>query len=103
MNFVSKSVIDCCSIFFVTLYSKEETSSSKIAMSHFTSFPSGVTLTPSSSASTLIKDGWFAETEAMWPGQKFCIQVEEVLLNGRSDFQDILVFKSSTYGTVLAR
>jgi spermidine synthase len=71
-------------------------------MSHITSFASGVSLTPSSSANILIKDGWFAETEAMWPGQKFCIQVEEVLLNGRSDFQDILVFKSSTYGTVLA-
>ena len=59
-------------------------------------------LTPSSSQSTFIKDGWFSETEAMWPGQKFCIQVEEVLLNGRSDFQDILVFKSTSYGTVMA-
>jgi spermidine synthase len=71
-------------------------------MSHFTSFPSGVVLTPSSSQSTLIKDGWFSETEAMWPGQKFCIQVEEVLLNGRSEFQDILVFRSASYGTVMA-
>lgn len=70
-------------------------------MSHITPFPSGVSLTPSSSAKTLVVDGWFAETEAMWPGQKFCIQVEEILLNGRSDFQDILVFKSSNYGTVL--
>jgi spermidine synthase len=34
-------------------------------------------------------------------GQKFCIQVDEVLENGRSKFQDILVFKSKTYGTVL--
>jgi len=67
-----------------------------------TPFPSGVKLTPSSSAATLVKDGWFSETEAMWPGQKFCIQVDEVLLNGRSEFQDILVFKSATYGTVLA-
>ena len=70
-------------------------------MSHVTPFASGVSLTPSSSAKTLVVDGWFAETEAMWPGQKFCIQVEEILLNGRSDFQDILVFKSSNYGTVL--
>lgn len=68
---------------------------------HQTPFPSGVKLTPSSSAGTLVKDGWFSETEAMWPGQKFCIQVDEVLLNGRSEFQDILVFKSATYGTVL--
>ena len=72
-----------------------------MAMSNQTPFKSEVSLTPSDSAKTLIVDGWFAETEAMWPGQKFCIQVEEVLLNGRSEFQDILVFRSSTYGTVL--
>ena len=64
-------------------------------------------LTPSTSASTLIKDGWFTEAETMWPGifdcsfyafvsyltinlttgQRFSLKVEEVLLNGRSDFQ----------------
>ena len=60
-----------------------------------------VKLAPSSSAGTLIRDGWFGETEAMWPGQRFCIQVEEVLINGRSEFQDILVFRSKTYGNVL--
>lgn len=61
----------------------------------------GIVLTPSDSAKTLIKDGWFAETEAMWPGQKMCLEVEEVLENGRSLFQDILMFKSKTYGNVL--
>lgn len=48
---------------------------------------SGIDLTPSDTASTLIQNGWFAETEAMWPGQKFCIEVDEVLLNGNSKFQ----------------
>ena len=62
---------------------------------------SGFNLTPSNSAAELIKDGWFSEKEAMWPGQKFCIEVEEVLANGRSEFQDILVFQSKTYGKVL--
>jgi spermidine synthase len=62
---------------------------------------SNITVTPSNSRDTLIRDGWFGETEAMWPGQKFCIEVDEVLLNGRSEFQDILVFKSKTYGNVL--
>ena len=62
----------------------------------------GPKLTASNSKDTLIKDGWFAESEAMWPGQRFCIEVDEVLENGRSEFQDILVFKSKTYGTVLA-
>ncbi|KAG6970912.1 hypothetical protein JG688_00004661 [Phytophthora aleatoria] len=44
---------------------------------------------------------WFSETEAMWPGQKFSLEVEEVLFRGKSDFQDVLVFKSATYGHVL--
>ncbi|ETV94536.1 spermidine synthase [Aphanomyces invadans] len=44
---------------------------------------------------------WFSETEAMWPGQKFCLAQEEVLYHGKSDFQDVLVFKSQTYGNVL--
>ena len=55
----------------------------------------------SNSQSEFIKDGWFFEKENMWPGQKFGIKVEKVLINGKSDFQDILVFKSSNYGTVL--
>jgi len=38
-------------------------------------------------APTQIKDGWFAENEVMWPGQRFCLKVEEVLFEGRSDFQ----------------
>ena len=29
------------------------------------------------------------------------LQVEDVLYEGRSDFQDVLVFRSSTYGHVL--
>lgn len=58
-----------------------------ISLSKMSEFASGLQLTPSSSQFELIKDGWFAETEAMWPGQKFCIQVDEVLANGRSEFQ----------------
>uniref|UniRef100_A0A7S2HBD7 PABS domain-containing protein n=1 Tax=Haptolina brevifila TaxID=156173 RepID=A0A7S2HBD7_9EUKA len=48
-----------------------------------------------------IKDGWFTEAEVMWPGQAMSLKVEEVLYEGRSDFQDVLVFRSATYGTVL--
>jgi hypothetical protein len=62
-------------------------------MTDFTSSESGLKLTPSSSQNDLIKNGWFGEIEAMWPGQKFCIEVDEVLVNGRSEFQDILVFQ----------
>ncbi|CAE7641519.1 Srm [Symbiodinium microadriaticum] len=34
-------------------------------------------------------------------GQKFGLKVEEVILNGKSEFQDILLFKSTHYGNVL--
>jgi len=37
----------------------------------------------------------------MWPGQAMTLKVEEVLYEGRSEFQDVLVFRSTTYGTVL--
>jgi len=47
-----------------------------------------------------IKDGWFIETGTLWPGQGLALQVEEVLFHGKSDFQDVLFFKSKTYGTV---
>ena len=49
----------------------------------------------------LISDGWFRERGALWPGQAMSLQVEKVLYHKRSDFQDVLVFQSTTYGTVL--
>ncbi|KAI9189459.1 putrescine aminopropyltransferase [Blastocladiella emersonii ATCC 22665] len=48
-----------------------------------------------------IKDGWFRETTAMWPGQAMSLQVEEILHVERSQYQDVLVFRSATYGNVL--
>jgi spermidine synthase len=49
----------------------------------------------------LIIDGWFHERGALWPGQAMSLKVEEVLYHGRSLFQDVLVFRSSDFGTVL--
>lgn len=48
-----------------------------------------------------IKDGWFSELSELWPGQSMSLQVEEVLYNEKSKYQDVLVFKSKTYGNVL--
>jgi spermidine synthase len=48
-----------------------------------------------------IRDGWFTEKEALWPGQRMSIEIDEILEVGKSLFQDILVFKSKTYGIVL--
>lgn len=44
---------------------------------------------------------WFVERSVFWPGQAQSLQVEEILCSKRSNFQDILVFQSKTYGKVL--
>ncbi|CCD26017.2 spermine synthase NDAI_0G02420 [Naumovozyma dairenensis CBS 421] len=50
----------------------------------------------------LIKDGWFREiNDKCFPGQAFAIKVSEILHTSQSDFQDILVFQSESYGVVL--
>ncbi|KAE9555166.1 hypothetical protein FO519_001661 [Halicephalobus sp. NKZ332] len=36
-----------------------------------------------------------------WPGQAFSLQIDEVLFHEKSKYQDVLVFKSKTYGNVL--
>ncbi|XP_067946087.1 spermidine synthase-like [Watersipora subatra] len=48
-----------------------------------------------------ITGGWFAEKNELWPGQAMTLEVEEVLFTEKSEYQDILVFKSKTYGNVL--
>ena len=45
--------------------------------------------------------GWFTELSPLWPGQALSLQVEEVLHREKSAYQDILVFRSKTYGRVL--
>ena len=49
------------------------------------------------------KKDWFAElSDEMWPGQAFCLAIKEVIFSGRSKYQDIAVYESETYGTMLA-
>ncbi|KAG2381712.1 hypothetical protein C9374_006096 [Naegleria lovaniensis] len=48
------------------------------------------------------KEGWFSElSEEMWPGEAASLKVKQVLHHEKSQFQDILVFDSETYGRVL--
>lgn len=49
----------------------------------------------------LIRDGWFHERGVLWPGQATSLQVEKLLHHTTSPYQDILVFRSATYGNVL--
>ncbi|CAN8072392.1 unnamed protein product [Agarophyton chilense] len=48
-----------------------------------------------------IKDGWFIERNSLWPGQAMSLEVEKVIEHCKSKYQDILVFKSKSYGNVL--
>jgi len=48
-----------------------------------------------------IENGWFLEKNKQWPGQLFGLEVEEILYSAKSKFQDVLIFKSKTYGNVL--
>jgi len=48
-----------------------------------------------------IKDGWFTEKAALWPGQAMSLQIKEILCHETSKYQDVLIFKSETYGNVL--
>jgi len=48
-----------------------------------------------------IQGGWFMERSPLWPGQALALEVQRVLYQGRSRFQDILVFDSRAHGRVL--
>ena len=48
-----------------------------------------------------VRNGWFSELSTMWPGQAMSVQMKEVLFEGKSDFQDVMVFNSEAFGNVL--
>ena len=45
-------------------------------------------------------DSWFTESDSLWPGQAFSLQIEKILYRGNSKFQDILVFKRLDLSTI---
>ncbi|XP_072938668.1 spermidine synthase [Epargyreus clarus] len=49
---------------------------------------------------TLKKD-WFTESCEMWPGGTFSFQIKEVLHREKSQYQDIQVFETLSFGRVL--
>lgn len=40
------------------------------------------------------KQGWFSESNDLWPGMSLSLEVEEVLCKEKSSFQDIMVLKT---------
>ena len=47
-----------------------------------------------------IQNGWFSEVNDQWPGQALSLEVDEILFEGKSKHQDILVFKRYLLGFV---
>ncbi|KAK3225198.1 hypothetical protein Dsin_005060 [Dipteronia sinensis] len=45
-------------------------------------------------------EGWFAEHCSIWPGQAHFLKVEKILFQGKSQYQSMMVFQSSSYGKV---
>ncbi|XP_038975254.1 spermidine synthase 1-like [Phoenix dactylifera] len=45
--------------------------------------------------------GWFSEISPMWPGEAHSLKVEKILFQGKSEYQNVMVFQSLTYGKVL--
>ncbi|KAJ0989628.1 hypothetical protein J5N97_007984 [Dioscorea zingiberensis] len=45
--------------------------------------------------------GWFSEMSPMWPGEAHSLKVEQILFQEKSQYQNVMVFQSSTYGKVL--
>ncbi|XP_050437375.1 spermidine synthase-like [Adelges cooleyi] len=48
-----------------------------------------------------LKKGWFSELTDLLPGRCFSMQVEQVLHQEKSKYQDILVLKTKSHGNVL--
>jgi len=48
-----------------------------------------------------LQNGWFSEINDQWAGMAMSLEVEEILYEAKSEYQDILVFKSKTFGNVL--
>ncbi|KAL3574818.1 hypothetical protein D5086_022919 [Populus alba] len=62
-----------------------------------------------------VVSGWFSESHScsgktskkvyfnnpMWPGEAHTLEVKEILYKGKSEYQEVLVFESTSYGKVL--
>lgn len=49
-----------------------------------------------------IINGWYSEVNSFWPGQALSLEVDgPVLFHQKSQFQDVLIFKSKAFGNTL--
>lgn len=48
-----------------------------------------------------LKKGWFSELSPLWPGQCLSLEIEDVIHEEKSKYQDIKVLQTKTYGRML--
>jgi len=48
-----------------------------------------------------VENGWFYEKNEQWPGQAAGLEIDKVLLQEKTKFQDLMVFQPKTWGKVL--
>ncbi|KAL8562075.1 hypothetical protein ACOMHN_031846 [Nucella lapillus] len=48
-----------------------------------------------------VDSNWFREEDKSWEGYSLSLKIEEILYQGQSKYQDILAFKSTSFGVVL--
>jgi len=48
-----------------------------------------------------IRKGWFSELNDLWPGQAMSLEVDEILHEEKSKYQDIKVLKTKNHGNAL--
>lgn len=48
-----------------------------------------------------LNNGWFSETSPLWPGWALSLEIEETLYSGKSQYQNIDVYKTKSCGTML--
>lgn len=56
---------------------------------------------PINCATLITSDGWFMEKNGQWPGQANSLQVKRVIEHKKTEYQDLMVFESETWGNVL--
>ncbi|KAL4223263.1 Mannan-binding lectin serine protease [Mactra antiquata] len=50
---------------------------------------------------SLIENGWYREMNEQWAGYSVGLKIDKILFEEKSNYQDIIVFKSTTFGNVL--
>ncbi|KAL9328066.1 hypothetical protein ACSQ67_003069 [Phaseolus vulgaris] len=63
--------------------------------------PDTLSKLPNHAGLSAVIPGWFSEISPMWPGEAHSLKVEKILFEGKSEYQNVMVFQSSTYGKVL--